>query len=180
MTELDTSARAVLLERARQLARPLAGAEQSDALDEKATTILVARLGDERVGIPLDYIIEVYVASEVTPIPGARAPVVGVIAWRGRVLSVLDIAHTRREPIATTDATRILVLGQRGASFAIVADDVEGVQDVAAHEAMPVEDISPARRELVRGVTPDGLVVLNAAALIARFAPTQHSTGTRE
>ncbi len=178
MTETTTSARTLLLERARQLARPVDGLDQGDG--ERATPLLVARFGDERAAIELDCIIEVYRASVLTPIPGARAPVVGAVAWRGRILTVLDIAHSRHEPIATTDDTRILVLGQRTASFAVLADEVEDVQDVSTHEALPLASISPARREVVRGVTADGIVVLNAAALIARFAPIQHSTGTRE
>jgi len=172
------SARTVLIERARQLARPIVGLDQGDR--ERATPLLVARFGDERAALDLDCIIEVYRASLLTPIPGARAPVVGAVAWRGRVLTVLDIAHSRREPIAATDATRILVLGQRTASFAVVADEVEDVQDVNTHDVLPLDSISPARREVVRGVTADGIVVLNATALIARFAPTQLSTGTRE
>jgi chemotaxis signal transduction protein len=93
---------------------------------------------------------------------------------------VLDIAHTRSRSIEMTDATRILVIGQRTASFGIIADDVEDVQELSAQEAVPIENISPSRREFVRGMTADALVVLDAAALIARFAPTQHTTGHRE
>lgn len=105
---------------------------------------------------------------------------VGVIAWRGRVLTVLDIAHSRSGHITITEATRILIMGQRTAAFGIVADEVDDVEDLNTQEAVPVEDVSPARREFVRGVTANALVVLDAAALIARFAPTQHSTGIRE
>ena len=180
MTELDTSARAVLLERARQLARPLPGIEQSHVTRESASQLLVATFGNERAGIALDFVIEVYRPSDLTPIPGARPPVVGVIAWRGRVLTVLDIAHTRQAPVAITDATRILVLGQRGPAFGLFTDDVEDVHDVNTHDTVPIENVSAERREFIRGVTADGLVVLDAAALIARFAPAPHSTGPRE
>lgn len=180
MNETQTSPRTVLQERARQLARPLTTVGNRDASGANATSVLVARLGDERASIALDHIIEVYRAGELTPIPGALTPVVGLIAWRGRVLTVLDIAHTRSRSIEMTDATRILVIGQRTASFGIIADEVEDVQDLNAQEAVPIENISPSRREFVRGVTADALVVLDAAALIARFAPTQHTTGPRE
>lgn len=174
------SPQTVLQERARQLARPLATVGARGASSVNTTSVLVARLGDERASIALDHIIEVYRSGELTPIPGAQTPVIGVIAWRGRVLTVLDIAHTRTRAIEMTEATRILVLGQRTASFGIIADEVEDVQDLNAQEAVPIENISPSRREFVRGVTADALVVLDAAALIARFAPTQHTTGPRE
>lgn len=180
MTELNTSARAVLVERARRLAQPLAGIEEGDIGEENRASVLVVRLGDERVGVPLDYTTEVYRTTELTPIPGARSPVAGAIAWRGRVLTILDIAHNRREPVAMTDATRILVIGQRTAAFGILADEVEDVQHLNTNAIRPVENVSPARSEIVRGTTADGIVVLDAAALIVRFAPTQQSGGPRE
>jgi len=174
MSDLNASARELLAERARRLARPLMAVEHGgDAGDP----VLVVRLEDERVGIALAYTTEVYRASELTPIPGARPPVAGAIAWRGRVLTVLDIAHSRRAPVAMTDATRFLVIGRRTASFGIVADEVEDVVEVNTQKLVPVEDISPARGEFVRGVTADALVVLDVPALIARFAPTQQSSG---
>lgn len=167
--------RTLLAERARQLARPLDDIDAAGAVG--TSSLLVVKLGDERVGIALDHITEVHRAILLTPIPGARLPVVGVIAWRGRVLTVLDIAHSRRAPLAMTDTTRILVLGRHNASFGIVADDVEDVQGLNTQDVVPVEDVSPARRAFVLGVTADALVVLDAAALITRFAPPQMSTG---
>ena len=86
--------RAVLARRAQRLARPLAEPEATDSVHQSPH--LVIRIGDERLGIPLEHVIEVHRFASLTPIPGARPPVVGVVAWRGRVLTVLDIA-TRRD-----------------------------------------------------------------------------------
>jgi len=177
MIDLNTAARAVLVKRARQLAQPIVDPGHHSADSGSGNSVIVVRIGDERVGIALDHTTEVYRANELTPIPGARPPVVGVVAWRGRVLTVLDIAHTRRGPIVITDATRILVIGKRTVSFGIVADDVEDVQDLNTLDLKPVENTSPARLEIIRGMTNDALVVLDVAALIARFAPNQQSTG---
>ena len=161
----------VLTERARRLARRIVVEEERAAADE-SSMLLVIRLGAERVGLALDFITEVHRAATLTPIPGARAPVAGVIAWRGRVLTVLDIATGRLAPPAIDEETRIIVIGQRRAAFGIVADEVEDVQSIDLHETAPVETADPTRAELIRGVTSDALVVLDAAALIARFAPT--------
>ena len=100
-----------------------------------------------------------------------------MIAWRGRVLTVLDVAHSRRAPLKMTDTTRILVLGRHQACFGIVADDVEDVEGLNSQDILPVEDVSTARSAFVLGSTADALVVLDAAALITRFAPSQTSTG---
>ena len=67
----------VLAERARRLARAVAA--DGLTLDEvESGTVLVIRLGDERMGVALDYITEVHRAVRLTPIPGAGAPVAGV------------------------------------------------------------------------------------------------------
>ena len=169
----DSGVRDVLAQRARQLARPLIERERDGGAATGGTmSLLVVRVSGERVGIPLDHIIEVYRTTALTPIPGAGPPVLGVIAWRGRVLTVLDIAHDRNGPVVVTDVTRFLVLGQRRGSFGVVADDVEDVQDVDMQDAAPVGEVAPHRRDFVHGVMADALVVLDVAALIARFAIT--------
>lgn len=163
--------RAILEARARRLARVFI--EDQAPLDAtNSDTVLVIGLGAERVGVSLDYITEVHRAARLTPIPGARVPVAGAIAWRGRVLTVLDIALQRTGPVTIGETTRIVVIGQRRAAFGIVADEVEDAQLVDLHDAAPVETVDPARAGLIRGVTPDALVVLDVPALIARFAPT--------
>lgn len=161
----------VLEERARRLARAVV-VDEARPDEADSDTVLVIGLGVERVGVALDYITEVHRAVRLTPIPGARPPVAGVIAWRGRVLTVLDIALQRTGPVTIGEATRIVVIGQRRAAFGIVADDVEDTQLVNLHDAAPVETADPARAGLIRGVTSDALVVLDVPALIARFAPT--------
>ena len=172
MTDDSAPARELLAKRARQLARPLED-DQGIARDRAGMfSLLIVRLGDERVGLALDRITEVHRVSALTPIPGARLPVVGVAAWRGRVLTVLDIAPSRSGPIAITDSTRILVVGRQRAAFGVVADDVEDVLDVNMHDVAPVDDVPAARRDFIRGVTADALVVVDADALIDRFAPT--------
>ena len=173
MTQSAHDARDLLAERARHLARPLVETGHSGPHGTSAViSMLVVRIGDEHVGVALDQITEVHRTAGLTPIPGARPPVVGAVAWRGRVLTVLDIAPRRSGPAVVAETTRILVLGQRRASFGIIADDVDDVRDVDVHDAAPVDDVDSARREFIRGVTADALVVLDTAALIARFAPT--------
>ena len=171
MTDAALRARATLERRARLLAQPVqheAGAQAAGA----RLSLLTVHLGQERVAIALDQIIEVHRAGLLTPIPGAHPPVVGVVAWRGRVLTVLDVASSRREPVAISDSTRILVIGQGRASFGIIVDDVEEVREVNTHDVLPVENVEPGRRDFIRGVLADAVVVLDAPGLIARFAAT--------
>lgn len=170
MTGSASSARATLEQRARLLARPL---ENEAALREAGmVSLLTVHFGDERGAIALEHLLEIHRPTILTPIPGAGPPVVGVIAWRGRVLTVLDLAPTRRAPLAISDTTRILIVGQKRASFGIVVDDIEDVRLVNMQDVLPVENVARERRDFIRGALEDAAVVLDAHALIARFAPT--------
>jgi chemotaxis signal transduction protein len=165
--------RAVLESRARELARPTeASVREHDQTAADAIDVLEILLADERIGVPLAQIMEVFVPAVLSAVPGARPPVTGVIAWRGRVLTVLDLAHSRTSAPTLGPTTRVLVLGTAAAAFGLMADDVDDVHSVRLDELHASDDPSPVRAGIVRGVTRDALVVLDAVALLQRFITT--------
>jgi chemotaxis signal transduction protein len=163
-----TNAREVLEARARHLARPVGAAENGVVLDANTLTVLIARLGEERVAFPLAQIVEVHRPSALSVVPGASAPVAGVIAWRGRVLTVLDLAHGRQGLPALGDEARVIVIGQARAAFGVFADETEDVQTIDLSTLVTDDDASPTRAAIVRGVTSDAVVVLDSIALLDR------------
>jgi chemotaxis signal transduction protein len=174
------ASRALLDARAVFLARPpdeTAAEYEKSASD--ALVILEIRLGDERVGIPLAQIVEIYRPAALSAVPGARAPVAGVAAWRGRVLTVLDLASARSGAVTLGEAARVVVIGTGRAMFGLFADEVEVVRSLDAGDLRPPENPSPARAGVVRGVTPDALVVLDAQALLQRHTTTNGQSETR-
>lgn len=81
-----------------------------------------------------DYILDVLSVQEVlrpveiTPIPGAPAPVLGVINLRGRVVPVLALRRVLGLPERElTDATRLVVVDLQEEAVALWVDDVTGV-----------------------------------------------------
>jgi purine-binding chemotaxis protein CheW len=160
--------RSVLEDRARHLAAPLA--ELSNIAAGDAT--LVVRRGSERFGIPLDAIVEVQRGPAMTPLPTAAAPVVGVIAWRGRILTVIDIAASGTRIDADTRWHAVIV-GRSRARIAIVADAVDETRSIDAADIRPLDEVAPPLRSAhapVRGVTADALVVIDGEALLARYS----------
>src|SRR4051794_36714431 len=77
---------AVLEDRARRLARPLAAAQPSGGLLD----LLAFRLAGERYAVETRYVQEV-VRLSLTPIPGVPGAVAGVGNLRGEVLVVFDL-----------------------------------------------------------------------------------------
>lgn len=170
--------RAILEERARRLARP----HPSQAPVSRRGSVAFS-LGGERFAIELPYVLHVDPLGSLTPVPGSPAFVVGVTAWRGQIVPVLELAKLLglRSP-GVTNLSRILVLGQEHPEVGLLADVVEGITHVdestltrSTHSA-PVNAPDGRFSSVVTGVVPagpeTGLIVLDGAALV-RARPAQ-------
>ena len=154
--------RAVLEQRARALARPVGTPAPIDALE----TVTFA-LANERYAIESRYVFEVFRLEELSPLPGAKPPVFGVTAWRGELLTILDLRTVLGLPVtALNDLSRVLVLGADRPAFGILADAVQDLVTLPASEVrQPPEGIA-AKREYLRGITGDTVLVLEANKLL--------------
>jgi chemotaxis signal transduction protein len=162
------AARRTLEERARALAAPLPPLPGAGAGLE-AEQVVVFRLRAERHALPLDAVVEIFRPGEVVPLPGAEAPVLGVAAWRGRVLTVLDLAAGGGASGELSPESRVIVVEAPRAPVGVLADAVEEVRPLSASELHPAAPASRAREGLARGVTADALLVLDADALRRRL-----------
>ena len=158
-TRSPEAARALLDARARRLARPV---DDDEGAPQDMLDLLVVQVGDERLAVPVASIVAIARTGSIAPLPRAVAPVYGVTAWRGRPLTVLSLGIAR--PIVTSD-TRLVVLGSGArAALAVVVDAVD---DVARVEREALSPVGPGpRHRYALGVTPDGLLVVNADALL--------------
>jgi chemotaxis signal transduction protein len=159
MRRSPAAAAALLAARAQRLARPIAfiAEEERDALD-----LLVCRVGEESLALPLTAIVAVTRPSAIARLPRAVAPVHGVTAWRGRPLTVLSLSVA-----APThgDQTRLVVLGSGSrAALAVMVDAVDDVHRVG-RATLTAAGPGPRRRYAL-GVTPGGLLVVDGAALL--------------
>lgn len=165
--ETDAAAeRRVLEERARRLAETAAAGDERGAGED----VLVFRRGGERWAIALDAVAEVQRRPPLTMLPASAAPVVGVIAWRGRVLTVIDVVTGGRRPAIDEDWRAIVVGGSR-ARVAFVADVVDETRSIAPDELRALDEPASAATAVpIRGVTPDALIVMDAQVLLQRYA----------
>lgn len=147
--------------RTRALAAPLRA-----LVDTGQGRLLVFRRGTERFGIALEGVAATFTATSVTPVPGADAPVRGVVAWRGRPLAVYDIAA------ATTplpEPATLVVVGGWHRAVAVLADELE---DVISYEA-PAAGTESSPSRFVRSVTADAIAVVDPDAILTLFADTR-------
>jgi purine-binding chemotaxis protein CheW len=166
-------AQAILEERARHLARPLA----SSAAKSFAVEALSFGLGREHYAVESSFVFAVFQLVEFVPLPGARRPVFGLTRWRGDVLTLIDLRGLVGSAThALDDLARVIVLGNGAPEFGLLADFVDEMVLVDPTQLFP----PPSERSgegagMIRGVTAEGLQVLDATALIVQQTgrPTQ-------
>lgn len=157
-------ARALLKERARDLARPLA---QVLAAAE-TLEILTFSLGNERYAVESRHVQEVVRLTDYTPLPGAPDFLVGIMNLRGDILAVIDLRKffgLAQQGIS--DLFRVVVLGNERAEFGILADMAHEVTKARVddiHE--PPGSVSGVGRDYIRGVTKECLIILNGDVLL--------------
>ncbi|HEX6630751.1 MAG TPA: chemotaxis protein CheW [Gemmatimonadaceae bacterium] len=156
---------AVLAGRARELARvPEAPAA------EGAIEVLGFTLGARAFGIESCYVHEVLRDVRATPLPGAAAPVAAVVAWRGRILTSLDLRATLGAPAAGAPPRQLLVLGDERPELGLFVDAVSVLSSYLPAQLHPLPDGTVARREYLRAIADDATVLLDGAALLRLHA----------
>jgi purine-binding chemotaxis protein CheW len=161
-------AEGILAERARRLARradPVAvdvGAGRARHVD--------FALARERWLLDARHVLAAFRLATLTPLPGAVAPVVGLTAWRGLVLTLVDLRRTvGAQATGLDDLATVLVVGEGERAVAgILADVVHGVATL--DPARPLRPPPPARSALpgvITGVTDDARLVLDGTRLLA-------------
>ena len=86
------------------------------------------RLEGETYGINVMQVQEVLRYTEIAPVPGAPAYVLGIINLRGNVVTVIDTRHRFGLPSAdVTDQTRIVIIEAEGHVVGILVDAVAEV-----------------------------------------------------
>jgi len=161
----DATDQEILRRRAEQLARG-SRQEEQDHADEVLVQVL--GIGDERYGVELTHIWEVFPYREITPVPGTPAMVRGVINFRGEIVPIYDlIAVVSGSPSGRTPTGACVVLGRDKVDLAVAVDAVEPPLKVNLKSIR--ESISrPGDHgySFVRGFTDTGVVVLNAGAIL--------------
>ena len=155
---------AILVERARALARPI----ETGTARTTDLSLVTFSLAGERYGIEAQLVIEIGRLSDFSPLPAAPSHLVGVTNLRGEILPIFDLrALLGLNRRALDDLSRLLVLGNDRAEFGILADATRELTELASSEVLPSPpSVSTEARRFMRGVTKDALVVLDGKVLL--------------
>jgi purine-binding chemotaxis protein CheW len=132
---------------------------------------LLMRVGERSCAVELLCVQEVQRVTDIVPLRGARADLVGIVNLRGQIVPVVDLAHRlsfARGPV--DDAARIVVLERRGVLAGLLVSAVTEVATLPDEKlerlATPFNEISDAA---LCGMTRHGgafVVLLDADALV--------------
>ncbi len=166
-TPKQTGVEETLMARARALARPEASADEV----RPSVAVVEFRLGPDRYAVGLEHLRGVFIAETLAPLPGVPCFVHGITLFRGNVLSVLDVpCILGLEPgdhPSMQQGPAVVVLGNSSMTFGLLAEEVLGMRTVPEDEIQPQAlRLEGERAARVLGVTGDGMVVLNGAALL--------------
>ena len=133
-----------------------------DTLD--SDRYLVSVCGQEKVAVRLSSVAEVYRPAGVTPLPRTSPPVWGLAAWRGRILTILQIGDC----IPQSNAGLVVVLSQGAEVFAgFWVNEVEGEAVIVKDDIKPIGGMSAGRESFLSGMTGDAVLMLSAGKLKA-------------
>lgn len=132
-----------------QPARPVRAAKP----ELQRSVIFTVMVGEERFGLPIDYVRTVFRATHVTPVPLAAKRMIGLINLRGHVVSAICLRACLGLPAGDTDDGLMVALEHRGEGFALAVDNVGDVITVTEEDrvAMPTT-IAASRRAITSAV----------------------------
>ena len=126
-------------------------------------------LGYERYGIESAYVREVYPLTELVPLPGTPAFVLGIVNVRSQILSVIDLKKFFGLPEkGLTDLNKVIIIRDGKMEFGILADNIDGVRKVGINDMqVSIPALTGIRADYIKGVTGESLIILDAQKLLA-------------
>jgi len=160
----------IFRQRAETLALPLA----THANAARQQQIMVFRLDEERLALPLSDVAEVVTGAAITPVPGAPANVAGVIQVRGEIRPVFHLGQILGAISAEQLYTVILVRhGDREVGFRV--DSVEDIRAIGEDDLEARRAVNQAGNPSTKYVTADLVQVLDLELLLDQRRETAGS-----
>ncbi len=155
----------VMLQRARELARPL-----EDSIDtSELTDVVVFHIGRGAYAIETTCTHHIIRVSHLAPVPACHPQLKGVCVYAGEIVPVFDISQVLGETDEIPRANAwALLLGVDEIELAVLVDRIDAVRSIRTSQ---LERLSRAalRSEAGRfidGTLPDGLTFINANRLL--------------
>ncbi len=138
-----------------------------EAADEDLE-VLEFTLAYERYAMESRYVRQVAPLESLTPLPCTPAFVLGIVNLRGALYPVIDLRKFFELPEkGLTSFNKIIVLQSGKILLSILADTIIGVRRILKNHIQPsLPTLTGVRKNYLKGVTPERLVILDAEKLL--------------
>ena len=122
--------------------------------EQPATAFLTFSSGHERFGVLIGDVVEIQALDHYSPVPKTPPFIVGVIPWRGSILTLIDLGRLFGIPESgLADFQVCIIVEAAGRRIAIVAREVEDILGIPTDQVKPAPDLpGQAPAEWVAGV----------------------------
>ena len=138
-------------------------------VEQSTTPFLTFSSGHERFGVPISDVVEIQALDHYSPVPKTPPFIVGVIPWRGAILTLLDLGRLFgiRE-VGIADYHVCIIVEAAGRRVALVAREVEDILGIAADQMKLTPDLpGHAPSEWIAGVHDGNRLLLCLERLLA-------------
>lgn len=152
----------------RQRALALANIRDVSAEEESRVEFLQFSIAYEHYGLTLDLIQEVTLLRDYARMPCTPRYILGVINLRGTMVSILDLRQLFGLPRkGLTYQNKVIVLRDQSMTIGVLGDELRGVRTLAVSRLQPpLPTHSGKQLEYLKGLTPDGTALLDAAKVL--------------
>lgn len=127
-------------------------------------------MAHENYAVESGYVQEVCPLKEFTPLPGTPQFILGLINFRGLILTVIDLKvfFNLSQGRTVTNLNKVIIVQTSNLRVGILTDAIQGIRDVDYDELQPpLPSMTGFRREYIKGVTGDRLIVLDIEKLLS-------------
>ena len=123
-------------------------------VEQPTTPFLTFSSGHERFGVLIGDVVEIQALDHYSPVPKTPPFIVGVIPWRGSILTLIDLGRLFGIPESgLADFQVCIIVEAAGRRIAIVAREVEDILGIPTDQVKPAPDLpGQAPAEWVAGV----------------------------
>lgn len=119
----------------------------------------------EKYAVEILYLNEVYNVKNVTLLPCSPSFVIGIINFRGKILSVIDIRKFlgfNTENIVADQVKRVVIIKVGEMEFGIAADGILGCNEILmSHIQKDVSAIANYKTHYFKGITKERCIILD-------------------
>lgn len=133
--------------------------------EDEGTRVVTFARGQETYAIEATWVLAAAALGAAAALPGVPPPVVGAAAWKGEMLVLIDLSADAGAA-GVPAGGYVLVVGEARPAFGLLADSPGDLRHIPTAAVLEVPAGVARRRQALRGVTHEAVLVLDGAELI--------------